>query len=308
MRSIFAPVKRILPAALAVLLLAASALLAAVQTAPAKPALQAPPPLTAQAIAGGLHLVTGGSGANTAFYITDKEVFAIDAKMSAGSAAGMLAEIAKRTSAPLTTVILTHSDGDHINGLPGFPKGLTIVAHENCKGDIVKAAADLPALKDYIPNKTFDQALLPLYKGDDGQIDLAYFGPAHTSGDIVVWFPRERSVFVGDLLFTGRDPLIHRHKNGNSFGYVKTLKGLLELEPRVETFLSGHADPLGRTDVEALIASMEEKQATVKTMIAEGKSLDEIKKVFGIEDRPAAAGGRRWLSLVETIFLELTEK
>ena len=298
----------ILPAFFAALVLVTAVWLAAAQTAPAKPAQPTLPPLVVEAIAGGLHLVTGGSGANTAFYVTDKEVFAVDAKMSAESASAMLAEIAKRTAAPVTTVIITHSDGDHINGLPGFPKGLTIVAHDNCKADIEKAAADLPALRDYIPNKTFDQALLPLYKGDDGQIDLAYFGPAHTSGDIVVWFPRERSVFVGDLLFTGRDPLIHRHKNGNSFGYVKTLKGLLELEPRVETFLSGHADPLGRTDVEALIASMEEKQAKVKAMIAEGRSLEDVKKAFGIEDRPAPAGGRRWLSLVETIFLELTEK
>ena len=63
----------------------------------------------------------------------------------------MLAEIRKVTPEPVTTIILTHSDGDHVNGLPGFPKGLTIVAHENVKRDMEKAAADLPALKDYLP-------------------------------------------------------------------------------------------------------------------------------------------------------------
>ncbi len=308
MRSIFAPVKRILPATLAVLLLVAPVVVAAAQAAPAKPAQPAIPPLVVEAIAGGLHLVKGGSGANTAFYVTDKAVFVIDAKMSAESAAAMLAEIGKRTSAPLTTIIITHSDGDHINGLPGFPKGLTIVAHENCKADMEKAAADLPALKDYMPTMVLDGPRRSLAKGDDGRIELLYFGPAHTSGDLVVWFPGEKAVFVGDLLFVGRDPLIHRHKNGNSFGYVKTLKGLLDLAPRVEIFLSGHADPLGRDGVEGLMASMEEKQAKVKSMIGEGMSLEDIKSAFGIEDRPAAAGGRRWLSLVETIYLELTEK
>lgn len=305
MRSNKNPGWRILLAAFALL---AATWLASAQTAPAKPDRPALPPLTVQTIAGGLHLVTGGSGANTAFYLTKDQVFAVDAKMSVESAAAMLAEIAKRTSAPLKTVIITHSDGDHINGLPGFPGGLVIVAHDNCKADIEKAAADLPALKDYIPNRTFDQLHQTLFKGEDGQIDLLYFGPAHTSGDIVAWFPREKAVFVGDLLFTGRDPLIHRHKNGNSFGYVKTLKGLLKLSPSVETFLSGHAGPLGRSDVEALIASMEEKQAKVKTMIDEGKSLEEVKSAFGIEDRPAAAGARRWLSLIEVIYLELTGK
>jgi len=262
------------------------------------------PPVAAEQIRGGLYLVRGGSGANTAFYITKSAVFAVDAKMTADSAAGMLAEIAEQTSAPVTTVIITHSDGDHINGLPGFPKGLDIISHKNCKADIEKAADTLPALKDYIPNTVVDQNLLTLYKGTDGWIDLAYFGPAHTSGDLVVWFPREEAVFVGDLLFVGRDPLIHRHKNGNSFGYVKTLRALLDLTPRVDIFLSGHADPLGRTDVEGLISAMEEKQAKVKALVDEGRSLDEVKTAFGIEDPP----GRRWPSLVETIYLELTEK
>jgi cyclase len=262
------------------------------------------PPVTAEQIRDGLYLVRGGSGANTAFYITKTAVFAVDAKMTADSAAAMQAEIAGLTSAPLTTVIITHSDGDHINGLPGFPKGLDIIAHENCKADMEKAAADLPALRDYIPNITVDQDLLTLYQEDDGRIDLAYFGPAHTSGDLVVWFPREEAVFVGDLLFVGRDPLIHRHKNGNSFGYVKTLRALLDLSPKVEIFLSGHADPLGRADVAGLISAMEEKQTKVKALIDEGRSLNEVKTAFGIEDAP----GRRWPSLVETIYLELTEK
>jgi len=294
--------------ALSAIVLLLAAPVAAGQNPPAKQAPAAPAPLTVQRITASLYLVKGGSGANTAFYVTGQQVFAIDAKMTVEAAAAMLAEIKKATAVPLTTLIITHSDGDHISGLPGFPKGLTIVAHEKCKSDIVAAAEALPALKDHVPGKTYDSARLPLYKGGDGEVELAYFGPAHTSGDTVVVFPREKAVFVGDLLFVGRDPLIHRNKGGNSFGYVRTLEALLALEPRIETFLSGHADPLTRTDVESLRAAMSDKQAKVKAMIAEGKTLEDVKKAFGIEDRPAGPGGRRWLSLVETIYLELTEK
>lgn len=270
------------------------------------PAPKAAPDLAVQPITKALYLVKGGSGANTAFYVTPREVFVVDAKMSAESAAGMLAEIRKVTPAPVTTIVITHSDGDHINGLPGFPKGLKIIAHKNVLRDMEAAAADLPALKDYFPTETYATELtLP---GASSDIALRHYGPAHTDGDSVVFFGPDKAVFVGDLLFVGRDPLIHRHKNGSSFGYVKTLEALLAAEPAVETFLSGHADPLGRADVRALRDAMAEKQAKVKAMIDEGKSLEDIKKAFGVEDRPAAAGGRRWLSLVETIYLELTEK
>jgi cyclase len=267
----------------------------------------ASPPLTVQNITANLFLVKGGSGANTAFYVTKQEVFVVDAKMSAASAADMLAEIGKLNEAPVTTVILTHSDGDHINGLPGFPKGLEIVAHPNCKADVEAAAEANPALKDYVPNKTYDGTKLTLRKAGGGWIDLVHLGPAHTSGDTIVWFPAEKAVFAGDLIFIGRDPLIHRHKNGNSFGYVKTLRTMLKLSPQVDIFLSGHADPVGRADIEALAASLEDKQARIKAMINEGKSLDEIKKAFGIEE-PADQTTRRWPSFVETVYLELTGK
>jgi glyoxylase-like metal-dependent hydrolase (beta-lactamase superfamily II) len=282
------------------------ALLAAGQNPPAKPAPQAPPPLTVQEITKSLYLVKGGSGANAAFFVTKKQVIAIDAKMTAESAAGMLAEIRKVTDAPLKTLILTHSDGDHVNGLAGFPKGLTILAHKNVLRDIEKAAADMPAFKESTGIGTHASQASIIGKGY--KVLLRSFGPAHTDGDTCVLFPGLGVAFVGDLLFVGRDPLIHRNKGGNSFGYVKTLDALLALKPKVKTFLSGHADPLGRTEVQALRDSMAGTQAKVKAMIAEGRSLEDIKKAFGVEDRPAAPGGRRWLSLVETIYLELTGK
>jgi glyoxylase-like metal-dependent hydrolase (beta-lactamase superfamily II) len=42
----------------------------------------------------------------------------------------LLDEVVKLTNQPITTVILTHSDGDHVNGLTAFTKGITIIGHE----------------------------------------------------------------------------------------------------------------------------------------------------------------------------------
>ena len=200
-------------------------------------AQEAPAPIAVQRIGGGLYLVTGGSGANAGFYVTSKEVCVIDAKMAPDSARQMLAEIRKITKAPATTLILTHSDGDHVNGLPGFPEGFVIVAHENVKRDLEKAAAEIPALKKYLPRVT--------YTGDSAfdiggtLLPLRHFGPAHTDGDTTVVFEKEKAAFVGDLAFQGRDPLIHLKKNGSAEGLVRTLRGLLEIRPAIEIFLVG---------------------------------------------------------------------
>jgi len=43
-------------------------------------------------------------------------------------------------------------------------------------------------------------------------------------------------------------------------------------------------------------------------MIAEGKTLDEVKKFYKIKDRPAAPGRPKFLSLPEVMRLEITPK
>ena len=288
--------------------MAAMAGATAAQAPQAKPAPQGPEPMTVQPIAKGRYLVKGGAGANTAFFVTpDQGVMAIDAKMTPEAAADMLAAIAKVTPQAVRTLILTHSDGDHVNGLPGFPKGLAIFAHENVKRDLEKAAAELPALKDHLPTRTYpSEASLA---GPGYKIALRHFGPAHTDGDTCVIFPDLGAAFVGDLAFVGRDPLVHLQKGGTASGYVKTLEALLAVKPAIGTFLSGHADPLTRADLGSLAASLADKLAKVKDMVAAGKSLDDVRKAFGIEAPPDAPGGRRrWLSFVETAYNELTSK
>jgi len=274
------------------------------QQAPAGRPEQAP--VTIQPITLGILLVKGGSGANSGLIIGNKELIAVDAKMSPESIQQALAEIKKTVAFPVTRILITHSDGDHINGLPGFPKGLTIIAHEQVKADMVKAAETQPALLDYLPTVVFKDEMK--FKSGRNEITLRHFGPAHTSGDTVVFLDGDLTAYVGDLVFVGRDPLIHRSKNGSASGLVKTLKAILSHRPHIDTFIPGHGDIVTRTEVENEIRDIEIKQGKIKTFIAEGKSLDEIKKIFQVEDRPGAAGRPRFMSLVEVIYLELTEK
>lgn len=274
----------------------------ALSQAPSSQPSQQPLPLSVQQVKGNIYEVKGGSGANTGFFIGDKEVLVVDAKMSPESAKEMLAQINKLTPNPVVYVALTHSDGDHVNGLTGFSESIKIIAHQDTRRHMEEAFQE-PAQRAFLPQITFSQEL-DLYLGKE-KIRFLYFGPAHTSGDAVIYFPEEKVAFVGDLIFLDRDPLIHRNKNGNSFGLVKNLKAILELD--VDTFIHGHGDIAGRSDVEALIRSIEEKQQKIKSLISEGKSLKEIKSIFKVEERPAQPGRPRWMSLVEVIYLELTE-
>jgi glyoxylase-like metal-dependent hydrolase (beta-lactamase superfamily II) len=265
------------------------------------------PPISVQRVKGSIYQVEGGMGANSGFFIGEKEVLVIDTKMNEDSARQIILEIRKLTLNPISYITLTHSDRDHVNGLLGFPQGATIISHEKTRVHMDKDFQSAQQ-RAYLPNITFSDRL-NLYLGGgprNTHINLLYFGPAHTDGDAVVYFPDEKVALIGDLIFTGREQLIHRHKNGNSFGLVKALKAILDLD--AEIFVHGHGDMATKKDIQKLVQSVEEKQIRIQALVKEGKTLEQVKKIFNVEERPVQPGGIRSMSLVEVIYLELTEK
>lgn len=256
--------------------------------------------LAAHKITDSVYEVRGGSGANAGFIITDTEVLAVDAKMSAESARDMLAAIREITDKPVSSLLITHSDGDHVNGISGFPREIGFIAHGNSLkylGEVLRPEAGSPMRR----GQTYAKEMA-IHSGTP-LVRLLHYGPAHTEGDAVVFIPEEKVAFLGDLIFIGRDPLIHKHKNGSSLGLVKVLKSVLELD--VETFLHGHGSPAGREDIREFITTLEDKQNTIRSLIEEGKSLQEVKAIFKVEDTPASPGRTPRPSLVEIIYTEI---
>jgi glyoxylase-like metal-dependent hydrolase (beta-lactamase superfamily II) len=248
-------------------------------------------------------MIKGGSGANCYFLAGKKTNLLIDAKMSPESLKEMLTEIQKISAKPLSLVILTHSDGDHVNGLSGLPGGVRILAHKKTYEEMLPAVEQRPELKNFLPSETYEGIKNLDFEGT--KLELRNFGRAHTSGDTVIFIPESQVAIAGDLVFIGRDPLIHKQKNGSFFGLIKTLESMLAYKPEIELFLSGHADPASRQEVSELVKSLKEKEARVRGMIQQKKTLEEIKAAFGVG--PASASSRR-PSLIEIIYQEITEE
>lgn len=260
------------------------------------------PPVRVEKLSDSLYQVLGGRGANGGIYIGDNGVLVIDAKMTEESVSQTLAEIKKLTDRPILYLINTHSDGDHIVGNRYFPRSVTIVAHEKCReeffhprGDGEPSLWNDPELVPFVPSLTYRNKM-DIYLGGK-KVELLYFGVGHTKGDTVVYFPGEKIAFLGDQIFMGRPQLIHSYKGGNSFEHVKTLTKMLETID-AERFCSGHSDPIDRTAVEHHIEEIKSIQDKVKSLVEQGKSLEDVKKEFP-EDHAR---------LVESVFHELEVK
>ncbi len=156
---------------------------------------------------GKLYWVAGGGG-NSGIVIGATGVVVIDAKSAVDAVRWMVTEIAKLTPKPITHVIVTHSDGDHINGLPGFPAGIKIIGHSSNKLEqqavYLYAAVKVDGRRclppvGYLPNQiVFKDRLEADLAGE--RFAFHHFGPAHTSGDLVIHLPGEKLVFAGALI------------------------------------------------------------------------------------------------------------
>ena len=102
---------------------------------------QAPPPITMKMLKPDVWAGLGGAGGNSTIIIGKTSVIVVDAKQTEAGAKDLLAQIAKITPNPVKTAIITHSDGDHVNGLVAFPAGIKIIAHENNKKEQQAAIA-----------------------------------------------------------------------------------------------------------------------------------------------------------------------
>ncbi|MGO9256476.1 MAG: MBL fold metallo-hydrolase [Bryobacteraceae bacterium] len=272
----------------------------------------APAPLVVHQLKPNVYWVEGGGG-NSGVIVGDKGVIVVDAKTTPAAGKELLDDIAKITPKPVTAVILTHSDGDHVNGLASFPAGITIIAHENNKKELEAALAAggrgaPPA--GHLPTQTISKNKENL-KIDGVKLEVLHWAPAHTSGDLVVYLPAAKIVFTGDIFaMQFPDALIHLEKNGSSEGWLTTAKGIAGLN--ADQFVPGHGDVQTKAAIQKRQADAAAKRAKIKDLVAQGKSLEEIKTAVGdpppAQGRGGGRGGPAFASFTEVVYRELTKK
>jgi glyoxylase-like metal-dependent hydrolase (beta-lactamase superfamily II) len=252
----------------------------------------APPPINMKQLTSDVWAGLGGAGGNSTIIIGKTGVIVVDAKTSEAGAKDLLAEIAKITPKPVTTAIITHSDGDHVNGLAAFPAGVKIIAHENNKKEQEAALAAggrgaPPA--DRLPNQvvTKNKETMTI---DGVKLELYHFGPAHTSGDLIVYLPDLKIVSTGDIVVTNRaddNPNVHFEKNGSTAGWLANVKGMIGLNS--DTYITGHGDIVTKADLQRKFDATQARRDKIAAMVKEGKTLDEIKAALPDAPNPGAA-------------------
>jgi cyclase len=261
-----------------------------------------PAPFVTHQLKPNIYWIEGGGG-NSTVIVGSNGVIVVDAKTTKAGGQELLDDIAKITPKPVTTVILTHSDGDHVNGLAAFPAGVKVIAQENNKKEqeVALAAGGRGAPPaDHLPTQVITKEKETLtIEGE--KLELYHWAPAHTSGDLIIYLPSQKIVATGDIIATNNPyPRIHDEKHGSTEGWIVTAKGMVALD--ADTFIPGHGNIQTKADIEKRVADAEARRNQVKEMVAQGKSLDEIKAAVGDNDK------LNYKSWTEVCYEEMTKK
>jgi cyclase len=233
-----------------------------------------------------------GAGGNSTVIIGNTSVIVVDAKTSEAGAKALLAEIAKVTPKPVTTVFLTHSDGDHVNGLVAYPANVKVIAHPNNRKELEAAIAaggrGAPP-PDRLPSQLVSKngEMMTL---DGVRLMLHHYGPSHTSGDLVVHLPDQRIVATGDIIAANRaddNPNIHPEKNGSTENWLATVKGIIAID--ADIFVPGHGEMQTKADLQRKLTASTERRAKIVAMVKEGRSVADIKAALPDAPAPGAA-------------------
>ena len=195
-----------------------------------------------------------GWNSNSHFVITDNGVLVFDTGSSKLIGEGIIKTINSVTDKPIRWVVNSHSHADHWLGNAAFVDlGAEILSSElseitmkkNGKQDVEAFSRMTEGAtgtnKFVYPTSLLKQAEKLNLERNFGGLDVKFIfsNDGHSLGDILMWLPKQRIIFGGDVLSSDYLPIMTPH--GNVENLVETLNAVVKLDPVI--VLPGHGQP-----------------------------------------------------------------
>ena len=219
--------------------------------------------------------------------------------------AAMLDALAPLTrTAPVSTAVNTHANGDHcygnqlLEGVEIIASGATaeemhevppamLAALNRAEGEVGElfrhffGAFDFDGIELRLPTRTFDGRLDVEVGGR--VVELIEVGPAHTRGDTIVVVPDARTVYTGDILFIGGTPIVWAGPLSNWVAACDLMLGM-----DVDTVVPGHGPVTDKAGVAAVRDYLDFVEREASARHAAGiDAWDAAREIAGmVEARP----------------------
>src|SRR5215472_10554755 len=175
------------------------------------------------------YISANDASANSTFLIGEHGILVVDTGLNEREGRSLLNEIRKISPLPVRWIINTHYHPDHRGGNSVVGPDAVIISTGYTRNQVL-AGVKGAAKPDYSLNvvtgfTSGDQAGLSLELGGH-EVRIYHPGPAHTRGDLVVYFPGQAAVAIGDLFLNGSCPAMD---DGDLENWIVALDHILSL-------------------------------------------------------------------------------
>jgi glyoxylase-like metal-dependent hydrolase (beta-lactamase superfamily II) len=226
---------------------------------------------------------------NTGIVIGDDGVMVIDTQATPDMAQDVIARVRGVTDKPIKYVVLTHYHAVRVLGASAYgadqiiaSRGTHELIAERGRQDMESEIERFPRLfqgVDSIPGLTWPTVVfdtgMTLFMGEL-EVRIEHLGRGHTRGDTVVWLPKEKVLFSGDLVEHGATPY-----TGDAYltDWPQTLDAVEALGPKA--VVPGRGDALTtseqvRDGIAGTRAFITDLLASAKQGVAAGHDLKQI--------------------------------
>ena len=209
------------------------------------------------------------------FVVTDEGVVVADGQGNLEETQRMIDHIAGISDQPITDVVVASDHGDHTAGNAAFPTEARFWAHPTSAAALERMAAnnaDLPMATDLVSD-------IEVLQMGGREIRLQFLGRAHTGGDLVVYLPEEKIMFMSEAYLHRIFPAM---RSAFPSEWVDMIEAAQEMD--VDIYVPGH----GFVDHPSVLAEeLEVFQGAIRTVIAEAHRWHE--EGFDLQDATAGA-------------------
>jgi len=169
---------------------------------------------------------------NGLVFVQGNEAFLFDTPVTDSLTKTLVSWIQDSLHVNIVGFVPNHWHNDCMGGL-SYLQSLGVESYANQRTIDSAQAKHLP-----VPAHGFqDSTHLQL---GDKEIDCYYFGPAHSTDNIVVWIPSEKILFAGCMAKSMSSTDLGNTADGNLIEYPRTIEKVLQRFPDAAVVIPGH--------------------------------------------------------------------
>ena len=229
------------------------------------------------------------------FIVGKNSVLVIESFLNADLASQMINQVRQVTQLPIKYLVNTSYHGDHSYGNYVFPASTTIIQHKEAKKYVDNYFVD--DTKFMIQNFGLGRGIervipragdllidSPITLDLGGvEVEILTFGFGQTPGDLYVWEPKSKVLFVGNVIVAA-PPAIPWLLDGRHEEVLSTLKKIKSFLPDDAIIVPGHHAPMKKTDMDFVINYLTALHTGVESGIKKGFTIEKVVETLKMDE------------------------